>query len=489
MQWPGWRRDGGDGRTGPMATEVTAPTGLTSRRSPVRAWSSRSSSLRGLRRPFSRVRRVGRTGVGGIVPQGCCWPCRTAAGVVSPGESAEQCRGVIPRRGADLQMSEHQVPLSGSKYGGSRPVRSSSEAAFSSRSRLELARGGVQPPSEAESHPRGRLALERGGVLPSRHRAPRAKRSSARGWLGRLCGGPWAREFILRVFLGSFAFVFYEGKWVFPGCLGDPYGCPRQRRRAWRGAEARGRQGGPGGGTRTRPRARGGRDRAACSPCSRSRAGMRGGVLSGGAPPSGPPLAPSPAHRRPPLRPPPPAPARRPPAPTSARSSSPAATASPGSSLSCSYSRARRLSSLSCLSCSRARRPSSGRWRSRSGDRRLSLGSFPAALRNSPAARLQLLRQREGEAGHDRGAVVGPHGADGQRRPAASSPSSSKRRSSSWWRSMSLRQHAAGLLPPLAGALPGRLLPPPHRLGWRARRSWVRGPRATSAFPVSPRCP
>jgi hypothetical protein len=61
-----------------------------------------------------------------------------------------------------------------------------------------------------------------------RHRAPRAKRSSARGWLGRLSSGPWARGFISRVFLGSFAFVFYEGKRVFLGCLGDPYGCPRQ---------------------------------------------------------------------------------------------------------------------------------------------------------------------------------------------------------------------------------------------------------------------
>jgi hypothetical protein len=100
--------------------------------------------------------------------------------------------------------------------------------------------------------------------------------------------------------------------------------------------------------------------------------------------------------------------------PTSASSSSPAATASPGSSLSCSCSRARRPSSLSCLSCSRAHRPSSRRWRSRFGGRRLSLGSFPAALRNSPAARPQLLHRREGEAGHDRGAVVGPHGADGR---------------------------------------------------------------------------
>jgi hypothetical protein len=124
-------------------------------------------------------------------------------------------------------------------------VMSSSETETRSRGRSalnrdgDLARGGVQPPSDAESrsrgrpapseaepHPRGQPTLERGGVLPVQHRALRAKRSSARGWLGRLFGGPWAREFILRVFLGSFAFVFYEGKRVFLGCLGDPYGCP-----------------------------------------------------------------------------------------------------------------------------------------------------------------------------------------------------------------------------------------------------------------------
>jgi hypothetical protein len=79
MQCPGWRWDGGDGRTGPMATEVIGPAGLTSRRCPVRAWSSRPSSLRGLHRPLSRARRVNRTGVGGTVPRDCRRPCRTAS--------------------------------------------------------------------------------------------------------------------------------------------------------------------------------------------------------------------------------------------------------------------------------------------------------------------------------------------------------------------------------------------------------------------------
>jgi hypothetical protein len=102
------------------------------------------------------------------------------------------------------------------------------EGASSPRARRSPARGGDRPSSEAESHPRGRPALERGGVVLVRRRTPRAKRSSARGWLGRLSCGTWAHGFILRVFLGSFAFVFYERKRAFPGCLGDPYGCPRQ---------------------------------------------------------------------------------------------------------------------------------------------------------------------------------------------------------------------------------------------------------------------
>jgi hypothetical protein len=113
------------------------------------------------------------------------------------------------------------------------------KGAFSSRPRRVLARGGAQPSSEAEPRSRGRPAPERSGTSPegaiglrarrgftSAAPTPRAKRSSARGWLGRLSGGPWARGFILCVLLGSFEFVFYKGKRVFPGCLGDPYGCP-----------------------------------------------------------------------------------------------------------------------------------------------------------------------------------------------------------------------------------------------------------------------
>jgi hypothetical protein len=69
-------------------------------------------------------------------------------------------------------------------------MSSSSEAEHCSRGRPALGRGGTtreggdQPSSEAEPHLRGRPALERGRGLPVRLRAPRAKRSSARGWLG-----------------------------------------------------------------------------------------------------------------------------------------------------------------------------------------------------------------------------------------------------------------------------------------------------------------
>jgi hypothetical protein len=95
------------------------------------------------------------------------------------------------------------------------------KGALGSRSRRNPARGVVEPP-------RGRPALERGKVVPVRRRTPRAKQSSTRGWLGRLSGGPWVHGFVLRVCLGLFAFVIYEFKRVFPICLGDPHGCPRQ---------------------------------------------------------------------------------------------------------------------------------------------------------------------------------------------------------------------------------------------------------------------
>jgi hypothetical protein len=56
------------------------------------------------------------------------------------------------------------------------------EGSSSPRVRKNPARRCAQPSSEAEPHPMGRPALERGEVLPVRHRHPRAKRSSARGF-------------------------------------------------------------------------------------------------------------------------------------------------------------------------------------------------------------------------------------------------------------------------------------------------------------------
>jgi hypothetical protein len=83
---PGMVLGGGDGRTGPMATEVTSPAGLTSRRSPVRAWSSRPSSLRGRGASVVQEWAVQRHGtVAGHAAQR-----RTVAGMASLGELAEQ---------------------------------------------------------------------------------------------------------------------------------------------------------------------------------------------------------------------------------------------------------------------------------------------------------------------------------------------------------------------------------------------------------------
>jgi hypothetical protein len=84
----------------------------------------------------------------------------------------------------------------------------SREGASSPRARRSPARGGVRPSSETEPHSRGRPTHERGKFVPGQRRTPRAKRGSARGWLGRLIDGPWVRGFVLRMCLGSFAFVF-----------------------------------------------------------------------------------------------------------------------------------------------------------------------------------------------------------------------------------------------------------------------------------------
>jgi hypothetical protein len=179
MQCPGWCWDGGDGRTRPMAKEVTSPAGLTSRRSPVRAGSSRSSSLRGLRRPLSREHRVGRTGVGGIVPRDRRRPCRTTShsggdgltggvGGTVPGHDSQACRGVDSSLTCAPANVSALNPLSGEQVGRRRArecVQLLIEMGPRSRGRAAPERGGI--PLEGAPSPRARRNLTRGGDRPS----------------------------------------------------------------------------------------------------------------------------------------------------------------------------------------------------------------------------------------------------------------------------------------------------------------------------------
>jgi hypothetical protein len=101
MQCPGWCWDGGVGHTGSIATEATSPAGLTSRRSPGRAWSRRVSPFEGSivlfrGRGASAVRewaaQCHRTDTGHAAQR------RTVTGMATPGELVEQRWGVIPKR-------------------------------------------------------------------------------------------------------------------------------------------------------------------------------------------------------------------------------------------------------------------------------------------------------------------------------------------------------------------------------------------------------
>jgi hypothetical protein len=191
-----------------MATEVTGLAGLTSQRSLVRAWSSRLSPLRGLRRPLLRVRHVSRVGVGGTVSRDCRLACRTVShsggdgltwgvGGTVPMRDSQARRGFVFDSGAcECQCIKCQCR--GSRYGGSGPMRSLSgaeprstgrsalhrdgtsleghlaperegiplEGASNPRARRYLTRGGDQPSSEAEFYQCGTVPLERSGVPP-----------------------------------------------------------------------------------------------------------------------------------------------------------------------------------------------------------------------------------------------------------------------------------------------------------------------------------
>jgi hypothetical protein len=114
--------------------EVTSPAILTSRCSPVWAYSSRLFPLRGLRRPLSRARRVSRMGVGGTVSRDCRRPCRTAShsggdrltggvGGTVPGRSSQARRGMD----SSLTWAPTNVSALNSPVGGV-----GMEAAFSS---------------------------------------------------------------------------------------------------------------------------------------------------------------------------------------------------------------------------------------------------------------------------------------------------------------------------------------------------------------------
>jgi hypothetical protein len=101
LQCLGWRRGGGDGRTGPMVTEETCLTGATSRRCPGRARNS-------VRPPFEGSAVLFR-GCGASAEQEWLAQCHgadtdltaqyhTVAEMASPGGLAEERRGMIPRR-------------------------------------------------------------------------------------------------------------------------------------------------------------------------------------------------------------------------------------------------------------------------------------------------------------------------------------------------------------------------------------------------------
>jgi hypothetical protein len=205
LQCPGCRYSGGNGCTGPMVTEDTRLTGLTSWCCPGPARNRRPSLFEGSTVP---LRGCSVLTVRKWVAQchgadtGLAAQCHTVAGMASPGGLAEQRRDMIPRRvrgstwrgfvfdSGTCMCQNIKCSGQGSRYGGGEPVKASSEAethlrgVSGPRARRNLTRGGVWPSSVEEPHPRGRPTLERGGTSILWSCAPRAKWSFARGWLG-----------------------------------------------------------------------------------------------------------------------------------------------------------------------------------------------------------------------------------------------------------------------------------------------------------------
>jgi hypothetical protein len=142
--------------------------------------------------------------------------CRIVAGMASPGGLVEQHRDMTPRHVEGTACARRcqsiKCPGRGSRYGGGRRARASSEA--------DLTRGGVQPPSEAEPHTRGRLALERSGTLPEGASSPQARRTSPEG-----TSSPRARQsFVSGAVPLERSRVSPEGGWA--NCFGGPLGPP-----------------------------------------------------------------------------------------------------------------------------------------------------------------------------------------------------------------------------------------------------------------------
>jgi hypothetical protein len=103
LQCPRWsHRADGDGGDRPHWPDVMTQSCASAEQASV--------PLRGFHHPFSRVRRTGRTRVGGTVPRGCCRPCCTASYSGGDGLSGG-VGGAVPghdsqaRRGTDSPLT------------------------------------------------------------------------------------------------------------------------------------------------------------------------------------------------------------------------------------------------------------------------------------------------------------------------------------------------------------------------------------------------